>query len=526
LRPFSTEGSITPSRLLRWAATLPLATALAGCGAPRSDIRRERPVVVAYPHGPDSLVPEHGNEELTLNVLTNVYEPLVAFGPGMNLVPALAESWHSEDERTWVFRLPEALPPLHDGRRLDAALVARSLERTRSAPESKRRGLLAAIAAVEARDPRTVVIRTALPVAAVANRLASVHVWAQPTVKDAPPVGTGPYRVKSWKPHGDTVLEAFDGYRGRPPSVRALEFRVIPDVEARLAQVRSGDAHLVVDPPPAAVAALRSDPKVRVVAERGLRVLYLAMDCARPSNPDVGLGPNPFRDVRVRRAAALALDRAALVSEALGGDAEVVDQLVAPAVFGYDKERPPLSFDQDEARRLLAAAGHSRGFDVTLDYMPEKYVSMPAVVEVLKRQLAAVGIRVRPRPASTPEFFGRLERRATAFYLMGWSASSGDAGVSYDALLHTPGARRGAQNGGGYANPEVDRLLDEAARTLEDAVRRRLLVELARRIAAEVPAIPLYRQTDLYLVARDLVFEPTALRAIYGARMRWASRPQ
>jgi peptide/nickel transport system substrate-binding protein len=321
------------------------------------------------------------------------------------------------------------------------------------------------------------------------------------------------------------VLETFDGYRGRRPAVRVLEFRVIPGAEARLAQVRAGDVHLVVDPPPDAVAGLRSDPSVRVVTERGLRVLYLGMDCSRESNPDVGPGANPFRDVRVRRAAALALDRPALVREALGGDADVVDQLVAPAVFGYDADLPSLRFDLAEARRLMAAAGHASGFDVTLDFMPEKYVSMPAVVSVLLRQLAAIGIRVRPRPASTPDFFQRLERRRTAFYLMGWSASSGDAGVSYDALLHTPGSGRGAQNGGSYSSPAVDRLLDEAAGTLEDGVRRGLLKELAQRIATDVPCIPLYRQTDLYAVARDLVFEPTALRAIYGARMRWVAGP-
>jgi peptide/nickel transport system substrate-binding protein len=497
-----------------------LAAGTAGCARSRPESAPSAPVVVAFPHGPSSLDPDLAAEELTLNVLTNVYETLVAFDAGMSLAPGLAESWYVEDELRWVFRLPDPLPRLHDGRTLDARLVAASLERSRTSASSKRRGQLTAVAAIEARDPRTLVIRTAYPVAALANRLASVHVWVEPREPGAPPVGTGPYRVKAWTQGGATVLEAFDAYRGRPPTVRVLEFRVVPGAQDRLAQVRSGSAHLVLDVEPEALGPVASDPAVRVVAQKGLRVLFLGMDCARRTSADVSAGTNPFRDVRVRRAAALAIDKAALVREGLGGHAEPLDQLVAPHVFGYSKDLPAQPFDLAAARRLMAQAGHARGFEVALDFMPEKYVAMSRVVAVLARQLEAVGIRLRLRPAPAAEFFARLDRHETALYLMGWVASSGDAGLSYDFLLHSPGEGRGSQNGGGYASPEVDGLLDRAARTVDDSARKELLAAVAETVAADVPTIPLYRQTDLYVVSRDLDFEPTVLRSVYGARMR------
>jgi peptide/nickel transport system substrate-binding protein len=227
----------------------------------------------------------------------------------------------------------------------------------------------------------------------------------------------------------------------------------------------------------------------------------------------------------VRQAVARAVDRQALVAGPLGGHAELIEELVAPPVFGYDGKIPPTPYDAAAARRLLAEAGYANGFAVDLEYMPRKYRAMDAVARALTAQLGRVGIRLRPRPFEASDLLPRVERREPTFYLWGWISTGGDAGVTYDYLVRSPGQGYGVDNGGGYANPEVDRLLEQAAQLLRSDDRRAALQAVARRLHADRPVLPLYLQTDLYAMARDLDFRPRADRRVRGIELRWKPAP-
>jgi peptide/nickel transport system substrate-binding protein len=478
-------------------------------------------VVIVYPVGPASLDPDAAGEEFAISILGNVYEPLVDLDRALAVRPGLASSWYTRDPRTWVFGLRPGLR-LHDGRPLTAQDVARSLERSRADPASRRQGDLTAVDRVEAEDERTVLVHTRFPFAAIPNRLATVPISVPAAAANDAPLGTGPYRVHSWTPKADTELEAWPGYRDGRPAVGTVLFRVVGQVEHRVDLMRRGQAHLMVDAPSESLVELRA-AGLRTPNQKGLRVLSLVMDTARERSPDVSTRRNPFRDPRVRRAVALALDRGALVAGPLGGEAEVVDQIVAPGVFGSFEDLPALPFDPAESRRLLAAAGYGGGFAVTLDYMPGRYRGMDPLVRLLGVQLEAVGIRLTPRPWETHEFFARTARRETAFHLLGWMSTSGDAGATYDFLVHSPGGGYGTQNAGGYASPEVDRLIEAAARRLDSGERLKMLRAVAERLQADLPLIPLYRQIDLYAVSPDLEFEPRVDRRIRGAQLRFRS---
>src|SRR6185295_11784437 len=117
-----------------------------------------------------------------------------------------------------------------------------------------------------------------------------------------------------------------------------------------------------------------------------------------------------LHDVRVRKAVALAIDRASLVDGPLHRTAEAIGQIIAPGVVGYDEAIAPVPFAPVLARRLLAEAGVA-GFSMDLDYMPAKYRAMEAVVQALAADLAKVGIRITPRAWEPAAFFDRLERR-------------------------------------------------------------------------------------------------------------------
>ncbi len=488
-------------------APLVFALVAAGCGPP--PLAPGRRVVVAYPYAPASLDPRRAYEELSMSVLGNVYETLVEVRPGRGLHPRIAESWHSPDDRTWVFRIRDGVR-LHDGRSLEASHVAQALLRSRDDPASARRADLASVESVTAPDARTLIVRTRQPVATLAARLSHVLIAADPLVSGGQPVGTGPYRLTSWSVES-TTLEVFALHRDGPASVASIEFRAVPDVRDRVRLLREGRVDLIVDVPADEFGALAADDRLCTAEREGKRVLFLGLDTRHA----------PFRDPRVRRAVASALDRDRLVAGPLGGFGVAATQLATSDVMGYNPDVVPPAVDLPRSRALLEEAGYPSGFTTRLDYIEGKYRGMDALVGAIVAELAASGIRVEPRPQNVAQFIDRLMRRDTSLFLAGVLNDTGDASASYEYLLHTPGGGLGWLNGGDYSDPELDALMREATRLDRSEERARLLRRIAARVAAELPVIPLVVPADLYAFRRGLRFEPEPSRRIRAAGLHW-----
>ncbi len=502
-------------RRLICASLIVLALVGAACrGGPR------RTVVVAYSGGLPTLLPHESNDESTQSILSNVFEPLIELDGELALRPRLAKAWHTPDPRTWIFRLREDIR-LHDGRLLEAADVARALLRTRDDPRSRRRADLAMIESIETPDKHQLVIHTSYPFGPLPNRLASAPVWVDGLRPGEPPLGTGPYRMGQWTP-GQVTLQAFDDHVDGPPSVRELVFKAVPSGDEQLRQLNTGEIDLVPGLDLRLNAPAKPDAALRTVTRSGLTVVLMALDCGRIASPYVDQPANPFRDVRVRRAIALAIDRERLVREALAGRGQVVHQIVGPQVFGFHPAQPARNLDVEQARRLLAESGYGGGFGFQFDFLNhDDMVAVEGVVRSVATDLAKIGLRVTPRANDATALLRRIETRDTSAYLLPWIGTSGDAGITAEYLLHTPRDGYGIDNGGGYSDPQVDRLLEDAGRQIQPAQRRPLLEALATRIYEEVPVVPLYQPLDVYAVRATLEFQPRLDRAVRGAALRW-----
>jgi peptide/nickel transport system substrate-binding protein len=371
---------------------------------------------------------------------------------------------------------------------------------------------------MDAPDDLTVRIRMKMPLGPLPNRLTNVPVWRR-SDSQGPAQGTGPYRVRSWTPTGDTVLEAVPGYDREQGPWREVVFRAIPDDKERLRLLRAGEVDLIVDAPLGEVGSLDNDPQSRSARVNGLRTLFLGMDCARPQTPHVDGGRNPFADKRVRKALALAVDREALVRGPLFGHAQLADQIVPLEVSGAPTAGAH-AYDLAAARLLLNDAGWSNGFAADLDFPTGKYRAIDDVAQALVRQLASLGIRLRPQAWTPERFLEKVEHRDTSLYLLGSLNLSGDTGLSYEYLLHTAGVDHGKDNASGYSNPRLDTLLARASR-LAPLDRAETLASVAVLIHEDVPVVPLYRQEDLYAHARALSFTPRVDRRLRVVEMRW-----
>jgi peptide/nickel transport system substrate-binding protein len=462
---------------------------------------------VLIPSAPLSLLPNASSEDVTQTVLQNVYESLVDLDATLRLRPGLAESWYTQGG-TWVFHLRPNVR-WHDGSPLVAQEVVTAIEHARTDPDSELPAELASIHAIAAPDPSTVTIQALESFEALPMRLADVRIWKR-TPKGL--VGTGPYALGEVG-KGEIALDAFPGYHGGPPKIPRALFRAVSEPSERLRHLEEGGAELVLDLPPSGAGNLAERVHVRSVP--GMRVFLLVPSC-RPT-PD-----NPFKDVRVRRALSLSIDRAALV-QSLGGQGEAVRGIATKGELG-GLGAPPPPRDVAQAKSLLVDARYPEGFDVVLD-TGLKYPGIDHLVHELSHELADVGIRVRPKFRDAEAFVGRIVRQENALYVIGWKSDTGDSRVSYEALLHSRAGAFGLYNGGAYSDATMDGLIEKASQASTTNGLEQIFAALDDRVQEDVPLIPLLRPYDLYGVAPGVDFTPRLDRRIRLFDAAWRPAP-
>jgi peptide/nickel transport system substrate-binding protein len=169
-----------------------------------------------------------------------------------------------------------------------------------------------------------------------------------------------------------------------------------------------------------------------------------------------------------------------------------------------------MPFDPAAGRRLLAEAGQPRGFESDV-LLPDYF---RGAAEVLRSQLAPLGIRLRPVVLPFAEFNEKWRTEEIPLTLVGWGAGTGDASDFFDALLHSPENGYGRSNRFGYSNPEMDRLIELSDRTLDPAARHDSLTKAQEILRRDLPLLPLALRYDLYAVRRDLVWTPRPDRRV------------
>lgn len=479
--------AITFSGRVRVLALLALVTLAPGCVTPPSE---KTEVVIAMRGMPLTLMPHRRAESITTMVQCNLFEGLAGFDRDMKVVPLLAASWENPDLLTWQFRLRRGVV-FHDGSPLTADDVVFSILIARDNPNSVRHSNCAVIAAVTRIDDYTVRLTTTRPDPVLLHRLRTVFILPRRTYErlgeeafTRNPIGTGPYRLVNVTPGHEIRLAAHDAYWGGRPefaAARFIRFQNADDVESLL---RSGAADMAADIPPTAATALSTRPVagMEIIRHRGLLVRYLGMDSR----------VQPFHDVRVRRALALAVDRPALVLKLRDGYGIPANQYVSQSVFGFDPGLPMLPYDPDGARRLLAEAGHRNGVALTLLLPWERQ----DVGEELRRQMAPAGFRIQVN-ALEREAFWRVADSAP-FFLMGAVSDTGDASDVLEDMIHSTTGTYGRDNGGRFHNPEIDRLIEGLSAIWNRPDRLAALQEIMARTMAEMPRVP--------LIAEDIVF--------------------
>jgi peptide/nickel transport system substrate-binding protein len=505
-----------------------IALALAGNGAPLHGQTLAIGTLAIGAGAPaTSIDPHFYNASPNNSVAMHLFDTLVTRDAFARTGPGLAAGWEaSADGLAWTFRLRPGVQ-WHDGHPFTAEDVAFTLARAPAVPNSPGGfgGFLAAVREVEVVDPLTIRIRTHAPSPLMPASLASVAIIARHAAEGAATedfnvgraaIGTGPYRFISYTPGDRVVMERNPAYWGPAPAWQGVNYRFITNDGARTAALLAGDVDLIDQVPSADLARLKANQRLRLSEITGLRMIYLGLDYRAENPPGITaatggpIGPNPLRDVRVRRALSAAINREAIADRIMEGTATPTGQWLPKGAYSHAESVAVPEFDPDGARRLLAEAGYPQGFRITLFAPNDRYPNDAKTAQAIAGMWTRIGLPTSVDALPWTTFSPRSARQEFGVRLIGWGSVTGEASYTLVNVIGTFSRERrwGAVNAGRYSNAALDALTAEAIATIDDGAREAALVKAVALAMEDVALIPIMQLVNAWATKDTLVHEP------------------
>jgi peptide/nickel transport system substrate-binding protein len=415
-------------------------------------------------------------------VMYALHDAMVKPMPGQLLAPSLAEKWSvSSDGLSYEFVLRKGVK-FHNGDELTSEDVKFTFERYKGGLYTE---IKEKVASVETPDPYRVVIKLkqAWPDFMTFYSTGSFANWIVPkkhvekvgaeNYKKAP-VGAGPYKLVSYTPGVELVLEAHDQYWRKPPNVKRLVFKTIPEESTRLAALKRGEVDIAY--------SIRGE-----LAEELQRIKGMSLKATVIAAPfwlyvtEQWDPKSPWHDIRLRQALYHAIDHKS-INEALTLGFSKITGSIIPDIFEFYWQPPLPTYDPAKAKKLLAEAGFPNGIDAGDYHVDSSYANLG---EAIVNGLQAVGIRVKMRPVERAALFKGYSERTLKGVIQGGSGAFGNAATRLELF---------AIKGGPYAYgnyPDIDEMFREQSTELDQKKREALLHKIQqladeRRIFAPI----------------------------------------
>src|SRR5499426_846510 len=306
------------------------------------------------------------------------------------------------------------------------------------------------------------------------------------------PIGAGPYRFVSFNPGVELVLEAYDGYWRKTPSVKRVVMKSVPDEATRMVMVKRGESDISY--------GLRGPDADDVRRTPGLTLKVVLPTVSQWLVFTQQWDPkSPWADQRVRLAANLGIDRKTF------SDAEYLGYgRPAPSIIPRDLEfywtPPAYPYDPARAKKLLAEAGYAKGFDAV--ELATDAVFAPEAEAVLNG-LGSIGIRARLRPMERASFYKADQDKQFKYLVRVGSGAAGNAATRIEAFVISGGIR----SYGGY--PDIDSLFRDQAGEMDPKRREVLLHKIQQLMHERAMFAPVVEQASLTGVGARLAEVPT-----------------
>jgi len=487
-----------------------------------------------------TLDPHSQNHATTISMLQHAYEPLVRYDKKFQVEPCLASSWQQVSPTQWRFNLRKNVQ-FHDGSPFTADDVLFSYERIKQ-PQGTMQPYVTGVKEVKKVDEHTVDFILESPNPVFLRNMIVFHImsktWAEKNnsqnvqnYKDKEETyasrnvnGTGAYMIKLWEPDKRIVFAANPGWWDkREGNVTDVIYTPIKSDSTRIAALLSGDVDMVTEVPPQDVARLRADAKLKVLDGAENRTIFIGLDQFNDELQYAAVkGKNPFKDVRVRRALNMAVDREAIKRVTMRGLSIPAGLMIAPNVYGWSKDIDKVSpFDVAGAKKLLAAAGYPKGFEFTLDCPNNRYVNDERICQALVGMWARAGLKVNLNAMPFANFIPKLLNMDTSAYMLGWGVATFDALYMLQALARTKATGAdGSFNQGRISDPKLDQLIDAMKSEMDAKKRDALIREALVRVRDQHYYVPLHYQLRPWAMKKNV---STVYRSNDAPESRFAS---
>lgn len=470
-----------------------------------------------------TLDPHAQNHATTNNMVSHAYEPLVRFDKNYKVEPALATSWQSTSPTTVRFNLRKNVK-FHDGTPFTADDVLFSFDRIRQ-PQGTMQIYVGGVKEIKKIDDYTVDVISDKPNPTLLNNFTTFlimsKVWCvknksekiqdykakEITHASTNTNGTGPYIIKEWQPDQKLVMTANKGWWDKlQGNVTDVVYTPIKSDPTRVAALLAGNVDAVTDLPTQDVARLRNTPSLAVLDGPEVRTIFLALDQGSEELKYGPKGKNIFKDVRVRKALSVSIDRVAIQRSIMRGLSLPASIMVAPGVNGYsadlDKVQPA---DIDGAKKLLADAGYPNGVEFTLDCPNNRYVNDEEVCQAIINMWAKAGIKAKLNAMNFGPFIAKVQNFDSSAYMLGWGVANYDAQYSLQSLVmtRTQGAD-GSFNFSKTNNAKLDALVEAMKGETDKNKRDAIIKEALTLTRDEVLYIPLHHQMRPWAMKQNI----------------------
>lgn len=432
-----------------------------------------------------------------MRINMTIYDPLVRMdNTTYEIQPCIAESWTVSDTGTeYTFKIKQGVK-FSDGTDMQLSDVVFSLQRGIEMPMAVPSFARVTAVAAEGEDSVKVTLDGPYPEFLFAMSLPTAGILSEKAFSDMgedafakKPVTTGPYMVTDWKVGEKVMLEANPNYHMGAVPIKNVEYRVIADQNAAVISLESGDIDAYVSVPQSSFKRIEENDGLTLHKGQGFSLNFIQLVCDKA----------PFDNVKARQAMAHATDKESILYGILDGEGQVIDTFALPEYLGYTDEVAKYPYDLEKAKALFEEAGVTEGATLDIIIYTDRASKMAQVVQ---NSLAEIGITANIQ---------QLERSAFDDAALAGSANIILDGATFtaptlDEILYTAihSSQFDIRNYSKYANPELDKLLDDARVTLDEGERAKLYQQALILIGEECPMLPTTWNTNNIAANKDL----------------------
>lgn len=471
-----------------------------------------------------TLDPHSQNHATTNAMMQHTYEGLTRYNKQYQPEPCLATGWKQLSDTHWRFNLRKGVK-FHDGSPFTADDVVFSFGRIQQ-KQGTMQIYVTGVKEVVKVDDYTVDFILSGPVPILLRNIVDFRIvsksWAEKTrsqnVQDYAKKeetyasrntnGTGPYMIKGWAPDKEIVFTYHKGWWGKlDGNVTDVVYNPIKSDATRVSALLAGDVDLVTDLPVQDVDRLRKEPKLKILDGHEVRTIFIGMDQHNPELKYSSVkGKNPFKDVRVRKALNMAVDREAIKRVVMRGLSIPAAIMVAPGVHGHSKDIDiVMKPDPAGAKKLLAEAGYPDGFEFSLDCPNNRYVNDEKICQALVGMWAKAGLKVRLNSIPFANFIPKILNFDSSAYLLGWGVATFDAQYTLQSLVRTKttGAD-GNFNQGRISDLKLDNTIDAIKIATDPKARDALLREGLVTTRDQYYYVPIHHQLRPWAMKKNV----------------------